>query len=204
MLIIYYFPTNCCEFSWLPPPVTFLPNDLKTSRGGGQQLHWKIHEDSGPGKGLIQATPGTKPEPTWRGWDEGWNVRCHVAIQENGWSHRSLEVETLEGTSKFFNILVAIHLFFLELSFLFLGRRGGEFFISGTFVGMLIRNLRWSQRCLAGPYFDHELRRSHRKKSWSSFYLSLHLDDILMESWSSIYHGHLSIYLMELACFLML
>ena len=69
---------------------------------------------------------------------------------------------------------------------------------------MLIRNLRWSQRCLAGPYFDHELRRSHRKKSWSSFYLSLHLDDILMESWSSIYHGHLSIYLMELSCFLML
>ena len=104
----------------------------------------------------------------------------------------------------FSTFLVGTSIFFLELSFLFLGRSGGEFFISGTFVGMLIRNLRWSQRCLAGPYFDHELRRSHRKKSWSSFYLSLHLDDILMESWSSIYHGHLSIYLMELSCFSML
>lgn len=63
------FPHRCCEFSRLPQSPS--SHDLKTSRGGGQQLHWKIHEDSGPGKGLIQATPGTKPEPTWRGWDEG-------------------------------------------------------------------------------------------------------------------------------------
>lgn len=39
---------------------------MKSSRGGGQQLHWKIHEDSGPGKGPIQATPGTRPGPTWK------------------------------------------------------------------------------------------------------------------------------------------
>lgn len=126
LIIYYYFPTVVVS-SPASLPQSPSSHDL-SSRGGGQQLHWKIHEDSGPGKGLIQATPGTKPEPTWRVWDEGWNVRCHVAIQENGWIHRSLEVETLEGTSKFFNILVAIHLFFFWNSpFCFWGDMGGIF-----------------------------------------------------------------------------